>query len=169
MPISKSRISKSRIRNIAFSIIFGLSAGGVVLPVNAAGEDTAPTVQKPADPDYLAGKKAVEAGNWDAAIEAFTRAAARDKNNPDIQNYLGYSYRKAGNLDTAFKFYTVALKLAPEHRGAHEYIGEAYLMKGDLKMAQQHLAALDRICTFGCEEYRELKKAVAEYEQKKAK
>jgi tetratricopeptide (TPR) repeat protein len=160
-------LAKSRIRNIAFGIILGSTAGGIAMPVNAAGEDTAPTVQKPADPDYLAGKKAIEAGNWDAAIAAFTRAADRDKNNPDIQNYLGYSYRKAGNLDTAFKFYAVALKLAPEHRGAHEYIGEAYLMKGDLKMAQQHLAALDRICTFGCEEYRELKKAVAEYEQKK--
>jgi tetratricopeptide (TPR) repeat protein len=158
---------QSRIRNVAVGIVLGLSAGGIGLPAHAAGEDTAPTVQKPADPDYLAGKKAIEAGNWNAAIEAFTRAAERDRNNPDIQNYLGYSYRKAGNLDTAFKFYTVALKLAPEHRGAHEYIGEAYLMKGDLKMAQQHLAALDRICTFGCEEYRELKKAVAEYEKKK--
>lgn len=148
-------------------VALGLATGGIAPPAHAAGEDTAPTTRKPADPDYLAGKKAVEAGNWQAAIDAFTRAAARDKANPDIQNYLGYSYRKAGNLDTAFKHYTVALELAPDHRGAHEYIGEAYLMKGDLKMAKRHLAALDRICLFGCEEYRELKKAVAAYEQNK--
>ena len=145
----------------------GLVAGGFALPVRAAGDDSTPASQKSTDPDYLAGKKAIEAGNWNTAIEDFTRAAARDKDNADIQNYLGYSYRKAGNLDTALKYYNVALKLAPDHRGAHEYIGEAYLIKGDLKMAKEHLAALDRICTFGCEEYRELKKAVAAYEQKK--
>jgi tetratricopeptide (TPR) repeat protein len=151
----------------AIAISLGLAVAGFTPPAFTAGEDTAPTAAKPADPDYLAGKKAIEAGNWTAAIDAFTRAATRDKSNADIQNYLGYAYRKAGNLDTAFKHYDVALKLAPEHRGAHEYIGEAYLMKGDLKTARQHLAALDRICLFGCEEYRELKKAVAEYEKKK--
>jgi len=145
----------------------GLVVGGLARAAHAAGDDSTPASQKPTDPNYLAGKKAIEAGDWQAAIDAFTRAAARDKTNPDVQNYLGYSYRKAGKLDAAFKYYTVALQLAPEHRGAHEYIGEAYLMKGDLKMAKQHLAALDRICTFGCEEYRELKKAVADYEQKK--
>jgi len=157
---------RARMLEVALAIGLGLAVGGPALPAFAAGEDTAPTVEKPADPDYLAGKKAIEAGNWAAAIEAFTRAAGRDKSNPDIQNYLGYSYRKAGNLDTAFKHYEVALKLSPDHRGAHEYIGEAYLMKGDLKQAKLHLVALDRICTFGCEEYRELKKAVAAYEQK---
>ncbi len=157
---------RARIIHVALGIGLGLAVAGMSLPTFAAGEDTAPKVQ-PADPDYLAGKKAIDAGNWNAAIDAFNRAAARDQNNADIQNYLGYSYRKAGNLDTAFKHYSVALKLAPDHRGAHEYIGEAYLMKGDLKMAQDHLAALDRICLFGCEEYRELKKAVAEFEKKK--
>jgi tetratricopeptide (TPR) repeat protein len=151
----------------AFGFALGLALAGVPLPAFAAGEDTAPIVAKPADPDYLAGKKAIEAGNWTAAIDAFSRAATRDTSNADIQNYLGYSYRKAGNLDTAFKHYQVALKLAPDHRGAHEYIGEAYLMKGDLKTARQHLAALDRICLFGCQEFRDLKKAVADYEKKK--
>jgi Flp pilus assembly protein TadD len=155
-----------RVVSAWLGVALGLAIGGLALTAHGAGEDTAPTAQKPADPDYLAGKKAVEAGDWNAAIAAFTRAAARDGSNADVQNYLGYSYRKAGNLDTAFKHYQVALKLSPDHRGAHEYIGEAYLMKGDLKMAKQHLAALDRICLFGCEEYRELKKAVAEYEKK---
>ena len=158
--------SKLRLTGALFGMAFALAAGGLALPAHAAGEDTMPTA-RPADPDYLAGKKAIDAGDWNAAIAAFNRAAARDAKNPDIQNYLGYSYRKAGNLDSAFKHYEAALKLEPDHKGAHEYIGEAYLMKGDLKMAKQHLDALDRICTFGCSEYRELKKAVAEYEQKK--
>jgi len=49
-------------------------------------------------------------------------------------------------------------------RGAHEYIGEAYLMVGDLGKAKQHLAVLDRLCFFGCEEYDDLKRQVAAYE-----
>jgi hypothetical protein len=40
-------------------------------------------------------------------------------------------------------------------------------MKGDLAKAKEHLFALDRLCFFGCEEYTDLKKAVAEYEQRK--
>ena len=37
-------------------------------------------------------------------------------------------------------------------------------MVGDLPKAKQHLAALDRICTFGCDAYDDLKEAVAAYE-----
>jgi Flp pilus assembly protein TadD len=158
--------SKLRLVGALVGMALGLTAGGLALQAHAAGTDTMPAT-KSEDPDYLAGKKAIDAGDWNAAIAAFNRAAARDAKNPDIQNYLGFSYRKAGNLDAAFKHYETALKLEPDHKGAHEYIGEAYLIKGDLKMAKQHLDALDRICTFGCSEYRELKKAVAEYEQKK--
>jgi hypothetical protein len=54
----------------------------------------------------------------------------------------------------------------PEHRGAHEYVGEAYLKVGNLEMAKKHLAALDGICFFGCEEYDDLKAAVAAYRPK---
>jgi hypothetical protein len=40
-------------------------------------------------------------------------------------------------------------------------------MKGDLPKAKEHLAALDRICFFGCEEYSDLKKAIAEFEKRR--
>ena len=32
--------------------------------------------------------------------------------------------------------------------------------------AKEHLAALDKLCFFGCEEYEMLKKAIAAYEAK---
>ena len=51
----------------------------------------------------------------------------------------------------------------PRHRGAHEYIGEAYLMANNLNKAEEHLAARQRICLIPCEEYEDLKKAVADY------
>ncbi|MDI1272273.1 hypothetical protein [Polaromonas sp.] len=66
-----------------------------------------------------------------------------------------------------FKHYGEALRLNPKHRGAHEYVGEAYLMVGDLAKAKQHLAALDKLCFMPCEEYTDLKKAIAAYEAKR--
>ncbi len=36
-------------------------------------------------------------------------------------------------------------------------------MTGNLPKAEERLAALDRACTFSCEEYRDLKRAVERY------
>ncbi len=143
-------------------------AACLALPVVHADGNAAPApVSLPADPDVEAGKAAIREQNWKGAVDSFTKVAARDPRNADAQNWLGFAYRKTGNLDQAFKHYDQALKLDPRHRGAHEYIGEAYLIKGDLAKAKEHLFALDRLCFFGCEEYTDLKKAVAEYEQRK--
>jgi DNA-binding SARP family transcriptional activator len=63
-----------------------------------------------------------------------------------------------------FKHYNEALRIDPKHRNAHEYIGEAYLMVNNPAKAKEHLAALDRLCFFSCEEFTDLKKAIAAYE-----
>ena len=115
------------------------------------------------DPDYAAGKKAIEARQWEAAVKSLASAALRDTRNPDIQNYLGYAYRNLGEFDLAFKHYGRALELSPRHRGAHEYVGEAYLMNGNLAKAEEHLSALQRICLLPCDEYEELRKKIAAY------
>ena len=144
---------------------FALAAAlaGAALPCHAVESDTDP--QAAADPEYAAGKKAIEAKDWNAAIKAFSSAALRAPDNADIENYLGYAYRNAGKLDTAFQHYERALKLDPRHRGAHEYIGEAYLMVKNLAKAEEHLAALDRLCLLPCEEYSDLKAKVAAYKK----
>jgi tetratricopeptide (TPR) repeat protein len=135
--------------------------------VQGAGDAGSPAPPRVAtNPDYEAGKKAVEAHNYKAALESFNRALAKEPDSADIQNYLGYSWRKSGNLDMAFKHYNEALKIDPKHKAAHEYIGEAYLMANDLPKAEEHLAQLDRICFFSCEEYRELKQAIEDYKRK---
>ena len=82
------------------------------------------TAEAQLDPDYAAGKKAIEAKNWSGAIKSLSSAALRDSRNADIQNYLGYAYRNAGQMELAFKHYGRALQLNPRHRGAHEYLGE---------------------------------------------
>lgn len=137
------------------------------LAVAAPSESPAPT-QAPVDPNFAAGKQALEAKDWQAAVAAFAKAVEKEPGNANAHNLLGYSYRKSGNLDIAFRHYHEALRLDPKHRGAHEYIGEAYLMAGNLAKAEEHLHALDKLCFFACEEFRDLKKAVADYRQKSA-
>jgi tetratricopeptide (TPR) repeat protein len=121
------------------------------------------------DPEYAAGKQAIDAKDWPTAIRSLNSAALRDTRNADIQNYLGYAYRNAGQLDLAFRHYQRALQLNPRHRGAHEYVGEAYLLVNDLLKAEEHLAALKEICLIPCEEYTDLKKKIAEYRAKTGK
>ena len=121
------------------------------------------------DPDYAAGKQAIDAKDWSTAIKALNSAALRDTRNADIQNYLGYAYRNAGQLELAFRHYQRALQLNPRHRGAHEYVGEAYLMVHNLAKAEEHLVALQKICLIPCEEYADLKKKIMEYRGKTGK
>jgi Flp pilus assembly protein TadD len=118
------------------------------------------------DPDYAAGKQALERKDWAEAVKRFSAAAQRDPKNADLQNYLGFSYRNLGQLDPAFKHYQRALELDPRHRGAHEYAGEAYLMIGDLAGAERHLAALKKICLLGCEELRDLERDITAYRKR---
>lgn len=115
------------------------------------------------EPDYAGGKQAVEAKDWATAIRLLSSAALRDTRNADIQNFLGYAYRNSGKLALAFEHYARALQLNPRHRGAHEYLGETYLMVKNPAKAEEHLAALRRICLIPCEEYGDLEKKIAEY------
>ena len=115
------------------------------------------------DPDFAAGKRAIVASDWNGAIKTLTLAGLRDDRNADIQNYLGYAYRRLRQLDPAMRHCQQALTLNPRHRSAHEHLGEAYLVQGDLIKAEEHLAALERICLIACEEYDDLKRAIAAY------
>jgi tetratricopeptide (TPR) repeat protein len=115
------------------------------------------------DPEFAAGKRAIVAGNWPVAIEALRKAGLRDARNADIQNYLGYAYRRLRQFDPAVHHYEKALALNPRHRSAHEHLGEAYLAQGGLAKASEQLAALEQICLLPCNEYDDLQRAMAEY------
>jgi tetratricopeptide (TPR) repeat protein len=115
------------------------------------------------DPDFKAGKKALGAEDWSGAIAAFELAALRDPLNADIQNYIGYAYRRLRQLGPAIGHYQQALMLNPRHRSAHEHLGEAYLVLGQPAKAEQLLAALENLCLIPCEESDDLKRAIAAY------
>ena len=126
------------------------------------------TVEK-VDSDIVNANAAIKAKHWDRAIEHLNVAIARDDKNAEAHNLMGFAERMRGNLDVAFNQYERALELDPKHRGAHEYIGEAYLMVDNLTKAEEHLAKLDKLCLFSCEEYTDLKDAIADYKRKQAK
>jgi tetratricopeptide (TPR) repeat protein len=118
----------------------------------------------PAKSDSLSAARALIAQKkWDAAVDELKRV--NDTGNADWNNLMGYSLRKTATPDYAGaeKFYDEALRINPKHRGALEYSGQLYLMTGNLAKAEERLATLDKVCTMPCEEFSDLKKAVARY------
>lgn len=149
------------IRAIVFGVMltFGASTGW------AMGDDNSSKSKGPPG-DYELGLKEVKAGNFALALPFFQKVVAKDSGNADAWNYVGYSHRKLKRYDQALTAYKKALAIKPDHRGANEYIGELYLETGKLALAKERLKVLDSACFFGCEEYDELKAAIAAYEAK---
>jgi Flp pilus assembly protein TadD len=114
-------------------------------------------------------RQAIEARNWSRALSELNQAERAEPRNADVQNLLGYTYRKkeTPELAKAFEHYENALRLDPRHKGAHEYIGEAYLMDRKPELAEKHLADLEKLCgNRNCEEYQDLAKSIADYKAK---
>ena len=156
--------------NIPARHAFIIAASVAALSVQAAGGDEPrPRDAAPADPIVEKVIAANQRKDWDGAQATLRDALLKDPRNADYHNLYAYSIRKGEkpNLDVVFKHYNEALRIDPKHKGAHEYVGEAYLMVGNVAKAKEHLAALDRLCFFGCDEYSKLKKAVADFEAKK--
>ena len=88
--------------------------------------------------------------------EAFSKlqtANKKDKNNPNILNYMGFTSRKSGNFNEAEKFYLKGLSLDPKHNGINEYLGELYVQTNRIEKAKERLAVLKNC---GCKEFQEL-------------
>ena len=136
------------------------------------GMDTPkPEPKEPKDPALEQARDAVSKQEWGKEQSILRDAVARNPQSADYHNLYAYAIRKGPNpaMDLVFRHYNEALRIDPKHRAAHEYLGEAYLMTGNVVKAREHLARLDDLCTFGCEEYTKLKKEVAAYEQQHAK
>ena len=139
-----------------------LITGALLFATSAFAADSMPEPAR--SPEKLDAVRAqIAAKNFPGAIDELKRL--NDTGDANWNNLMGYSLRKAPTPDFAGaeKFYDEALRIDPKHRGALEYSGELYLQTGDLARAEQRLAALDKICTLSCSEYRDLKKAIARY------
>ena len=135
---------------------------GIPLPGGPRGARCAQS----ADPALLAARSAIAQRDWLGAQKVLQTALADSPNFADYHNLYAYSVRKGPNPDMAlvFKHYTEALRINPRHLDALEYMGEAYLSVHQPNKAKENLQRLDSLCFFGCEQYRELKQAIAAYE-----
>jgi tetratricopeptide (TPR) repeat protein len=80
---------------------------------------------------FAAGKKALVAEDWNAAIAVLKLAALRDPRNADIQNYIGYAYRRCANWARRCSiirkpYCSIGVTAAPT-----SHLGELYLVLGD--------------------------------------
>ena len=148
-----------------FLMAASVSVSTLVLGAGS-GDDTSSSSSKPADPVIGAVRTAIAGKNWVAAQATLKTALASNQNNADYHNLYAYVIRKgpSPDMNLVFQHYDTALRIDPKHRGAREYLGEAYLSVDNLAKAKEQLAALDRLCFFGCEEYTDLKQAIAQYE-----
>ena len=137
------------------------AAGAAVAVTPAAGQK--------AGEAYAKGKALVAAKEWSDAIIQLEEADKAQPNNADTNNLLGFSNRKLGKLDVSLTYYKKALSIDAKHLGAHEYLGELYLMMKDPAKAKTELATLSTLCGVKCEQYLDLKKAIAAYKPAAAK
>lgn len=145
---------------------FGLRAL-IVVGLLAANVAQAADTPAPTAPDRLAPARAqIAQKQWPAAIDELKRL--NDTGNADWHNLMGYALRKQSAPDYAGaeRHYDEALRLNPQHKGALEYSGELYLLTKRLALAEARLATLDKVCTLPCEEYTDLKQAIARYKAK---
>ena len=154
-------VARSRCQGLVVRLALSAVVAVLAAPTGWAADTGSSTAQ--AQDPLAAARTQVAARRWAEAIAELNRVNATPS--ADWHNLMGYCLRKGSppNLDGADVHYREALRIAPAHRGALEYSGELALMKGDLPLAEQRLAALDKACTFGCEEYTDLKQAVQRY------
>jgi tetratricopeptide (TPR) repeat protein len=144
-----------------FTVLLVLAAAGLN---GHTADTTPPEPTRAAAPDPLAMARArIQAKQWPAAIEELQKVNATAS--ADWNNLMGYAQRKQATPDLAAaqRYYDAALRINPRHLGALEYAGELALMKGELPVAEAHLATLEKACRARCEEFDDLKGAIARY------
>ncbi len=157
-------LGKRQIMAVAFSLL--LLCAGSINGAQAASDSSSAVASSPKRswlkevPELIArgevGKALDELKSQDQASDA------------DWHNLMGFAYRKLQPPDfTRSEFhYKQALSIKPDHRGALEYYGELMLMKNNLAGAEDMLKRLEKACFFGCEELRDLKRAVEAYKRR---
>ncbi len=140
-----------------------LTAAALTLTLSLGAARAADTGPAPEADTLSAARAQIAQKKWAAAVDELKKV--NDTGSADWNNLMGYSLRKSATPDYAGaeKYYDAALRIDPKHKGALEYSGELYLITGKLPQAEQRLATLDKVCRLPCEEYTDLKKAVARY------
>ena len=151
------------IRIFLFTLLFSTS---VFAAASKSSDDTSASASDQIQNLYDKAYDLVYAEKFDKSLKLLKKISKRNdlgEMKADIYNLLGFSYRKSDNpdLNKAFESYEIALEADPKHAGAHEYLGELYLKMGKKSMAEEMLAKLEVIAGTNSDEYKKLKKAIA--------
>ena len=88
------------------------------------------------------------------AIKFFILSNNENPGNPNILNYLGFSFQKVGDFFMAEIYYNEGLDIDPGHVDINEYLGELYVETNRLDKAKERLKVL---VNCKCEEFGKLK------------
>jgi tetratricopeptide (TPR) repeat protein len=113
------------------------------------------------DSIYETGRSLAMQGRYGEAITILS--LAKDKTDPRILNYLGYSHRKQGRVLVGLGYYQEALRNNPDYTLVREYMGEAHLQLGDVASAKEQLGEIEKRCGTACSEYTELASQIDAY------
>jgi len=103
--------------------------------------------------------------DYKTALTHLEAEIATNADSADAWNLTGFAARKLGDYARSEVAYDRALAINPAHKGALEYKGELYLTLGNLAGAEALLARLSKVCSFNCEEKKELAEAIEAYKK----
>ncbi|MGL4634905.1 MAG: tetratricopeptide repeat protein [Beijerinckiaceae bacterium] len=109
--------------------------------------------------DYQQAVKFIKQEQYAMAIPLLQKLDAAHPNEPEVLNWLGFSFRKLKDYPAAKKFYDAALAVEPTYRPALEYQGMWFIETGDIPSAKANLEKLRAICA-SCEETADLVEAL---------
>lgn len=107
------------------------------------------------------GEAALEAGNTQAANDAFEAALVADPGYTPLFLHLAETARRDEMQGKAIRYYREALDRDPGNLAAIAGEGEALAEKGAVEKARQTLAKVTSLCGEACPESRELAAAIA--------
>ena len=153
-------------KKIICTFIFLLLTNSGLTAMSGNGDSNQKNLYKAAKKLIVKAKKLEKKDKLEKALKLYSKAYDKlikaynkDKKNPDILNYLGFTLRKAGNFEEAEKFYLAGLEIKPDHKGINEYLGELYVKTNRIELAKERLEVL-KGCK--CEEFEELKELIEE-------
>ena len=108
---------------------------------------------------YRSARMVILAGNYRGGIAAMHALGHDD--NPDVANYIGYSYRRLGDYQDSKIWYQKALAADPNHARTWSYYGMWQMEQGNRLKALDDLQKVKLICgDTSCEAYRQLKDVI---------
>ena len=140
--------------------LLGLVAAASLLAGSCATAPSATERRPPSTANLEAGVRALEARDYDKAVQQLEIAIVADPKNVDGYYRLGQSHRGLGDYRSALKYIRLALQIQPNHLAALFERGSTELAAGEREAAEETLEKLGQTCKRACAEYESLKTLV---------